>query len=257
MQWKNLRSDQIDATPRGTVVVVPTAAIEQHSLHLPLSTDTTIVTEVCRRLDAACDDRLLVTPTLWLGCSRHHRDFPGTLTTALDHFGDALFDTVDSILHAGFTRVLILNGHGGNAAMLSVTAEKLKYAWPDRVVAAASYWDVAGHRMAEVRESGPGGMGHAGEMETSVMLAIDPEHVDMSRAAADGLQTASPLGHIDMLGLGSGPGSVGRVRTFKEMTKHGGFGDPTGATAEKGERFLAVITECLKSAVEDLAADRL
>ncbi|BAM03024.1 creatininase family protein [Phycisphaera mikurensis] len=257
MQWQHLRSDQIDATDRETVVVVPTAAIEQHSLHLPVSTDTTIVTEVCRRLDAACGDGLLVTPTLWLGCSRHHRNYPGTLTTALDHFGHALFDTVDSVLHAGFRNVLILNGHGGNGAMLSVTAEKLKYAWPDRRVAAASYWDVAGHRMAEVRESGPGGMGHAGEMETAVMLAIDPDRVDMSRAAADGIQTASPLGHIDMLGLGSGPGSVTRVRTFEEMTDHGGFGDPTTATAEKGERFLAVIVESLEAAVEDLAAGRL
>ena len=257
MQWKDLRHDQIDGCDRDTPVIVPTAAIEQHSLHLPVSTDTTIITEVCRRLDSACDGKLLVTPTLWLGCSRHHRNFPGTLTTAMSHFGDALFDTVDSILHAGFTRVLILNGHGGNAAMLAVTLDNLKYAYPDRVVAGASYWDVAGHRMAEVRTTGPGGMGHAGEMETAIMLAIDPEHVAMDRAQPDGIQTDSPLTHIDMLGLGSGPGSVGRVRTFDEMSRHGGFGDPTPATAELGERFLEVIVEALTNVVRDLQSGRL
>ena len=257
MQWMNLRRDQIDAMDRDTPVIVPTAAIEQHSLHLPVSTDTTIITGACRRLDEVCDGELLVTPTLWLGCSRHHRNYPGTLTTHLDHFGASLFDTVDSILHVGFRKVLVLNGHGGNGAELSVTLEKLKYAYPDRVVAGASYWDIAGHRMAEVRESPGGGMVHAGEMETAVRLALDPEHVDMSRAAADGIQTGSPFTHIDMLGKGSGPGSVGRVRTFEEMSRHGGFGDPTKATADQGERFLAVIVESLAEVITDLRADRL
>ncbi|MEM9884220.1 MAG: creatininase family protein [Planctomycetota bacterium] len=253
----HLRQDEIDRCDRDTPVIVPTAAVEQHSLHLPVSTDTVIITEVCRRLDAACDDGLLVTPTLWLGCSRHHRNFPGTLTTDLQHFGDALFDTVDSVMHAGFRKAMILNGHGGNAAMLGVTLERLQYAYPDRVVVAASYWDVAGPRMAEVRRSGPGGMGHAGEMETAVMLAIDPSLVAMDRARPDGRQTGSALTHIDMLGLGSGPGRVGRVRPFEQMSEHGGFGDPTQATPELGERFLDAITGALVAAVNDLRGGRL
>lgn len=254
MKWMDQRRDQIEATDRNTPVVIPTAAIEQHSLHLPVSTDTRIVTAVAERLDAACDHTLLITPTVWLGCSRHHREYPGTLTTSLDHFGEAVFDVADSVLHAGFRKVFLLNGHGGNGSALGVTLEKLQYAHPETVVIGCSYWDAAGHAMAEVRESGPGGMGHAGEMETSIMLAIDPDHVDMARAATDGIQTGSRFTHIDMLGLGSGPGSVGRVRTFEQMSNHGGFGDPTSATAEKGERFLAGITASLKSVIDDLRA---
>lgn len=257
MKWMDLRRDQIDATDRDTVVLVPTAAIEQHSLHLPVSTDTTIVTAVCERTDAACGGGLLVTPTLWLGCSRHHRNYPGTLTTHLDHFGASLFDLVDSVLHVGFRKVLVVNGHGGNGAMLSVTLEKLKYAYPDRVVVGCSYWDAAGPAMAKVRRSGPGGMGHAGEMETSVMLALGAPNVDMAAAAIDGRQTGSRFTHIDMLGLGSGPGGVTRVRTFEEMSRHGGFGDPTGATAEQGEAFLSAIVGAMAEVVADLKDGRL
>lgn len=257
MQWMHLRWEQIDAMDRDTPVLVPTAAIEQHSRHLPVSTDTTLITAICRRLDEACGGGLLVLPTLWLGCSRHHRNYPGTLTTALDHFSASLFDVVDSVLHAGFRKVLILNGHGGNGAVLSVTLEKLMYAYPDRTVAGASYWDIAGPAMANVRRSGPGGLGHACEMETSIMLAVDAEHVDMSRAAADGTQTGSRFTQIDMLGLGCGPGSIGRPRTFEAMSRHGGFGDPTTATAERGEQFLTAIIGALREAVDDLRTGRL
>jgi creatinine amidohydrolase len=257
MQWMNLRRDQIDGLDRDTPVIVPTAAIEQHSLHLPVSTDTTIVTGICKAVDAESEADLLVTPTLWLGCSRHHRNYPGTLTTELDHFSASLFDLVDSVLHAGFRKVLILNGHGGNAAVLSVTLEKLQYAYPDRVLLAASYWDIAGPAMAEVRRSPAGGMGHAGEMETAVMLALAPELVDMAHAAMDGIQTESRFTHIDMLGLGSGPGQVGRARPFEAMSKHGGFGDPTGATAEHGRAFLRVITASILELLGDLRAGRV
>ncbi|MEM1097166.1 MAG: creatininase family protein [Planctomycetota bacterium] len=257
MQWMNLRRDQIENLDRDTPVIVPTAAIEQHSLHLPVSTDTTIVTGICEAVDAASEADLLITPTLWLGCSRHHRDYPGTLTTQLDHFSASLYDVVDSVLHAGFRKVLILNGHGGNGSILSVTLEKLQHAYPDRVLLAASYWDIAGPAMAEVRRSGAGGMGHAGEMETAVMLALDPAHVDMSRAAADGIQTDSRFTHVDMLGLGSGPGRVGRVRPFEAMSRHGGFGDPTGVTAEHGQAFLDVIVTQILELLDDLRADRV
>ncbi|MEM6852788.1 MAG: creatininase family protein [Planctomycetota bacterium] len=257
MQWMNLRHDQIESLDRDTPVIVPTAAIEQHSLHLPVSTDTTIVDGICRAVEAASPDPVLVTPPLWLGCSRHHRQFAGTLSTELDHFSVALFDLVESILHAGFRKVLMLNGHGGNGPILSVTLEKLQHAYPDRVLLAGSYWDIAGPAMAKVRQSPAGGMGHAGEMETAMMLALDPEHVDMSRAAKDGIQTASRFTQIDMLGLGSGPGRVGRVRPFEAMSHHGGFGDPTGVTAEHGRRFLDVIVAEILGLLDDLRADRV
>ncbi|MEM6332279.1 MAG: creatininase family protein [Planctomycetota bacterium] len=257
MQWMNLRRDQIEALDRDTPVIVPTAAIEQHSLHLPVSTDTTIVTGICSAVDTASEADVLVTPTLWLGCSRHHRDYPGTLTTELDHFSASLFDVVDSVLHAGFRKVLILNGHGGNGAILSVTLEKLQHTHPDRVLLSASYWDIAGPAMAKVRRSSAGGMGHAGEMETAVMLALAPELVNMTRAAKDGLQSQSRFTHVDMLGLGSGPGRVGRVRPFEAMSKHGGFGDPTDATAEQGRAFLDAIVSEILVLLDDLRSDRV
>lgn len=132
MQWMHLRQNEFEALDRGATVIVPTAAIEQHSLHLPVSADTTIVTGICQRVDDQSDADVLVTPTLWLRCSRHHRDYPGTLTTGLDRFFASLFDVVGSVLHAGFRKVLIHDGHGGNGDIISVTLEKLRHAYPDR-----------------------------------------------------------------------------------------------------------------------------
>jgi len=253
MRWQDLKSRELDAMSRDTVVIVPTAAIEQHSLHLPVSTDTTIADGLSARLDEACDDRLLVLPTFWLGASKHHMPFTGTITAELDTWSAAVFDIVNSILQHGFTKVIVLNCHGGNNAILNVTLEKVKYAHPDASVLGCTYWHAASEGMAEVRETGYGGMGHACEMETSVMLVLRPDLVDMSSATEDVNLRPSKFTQMDML---SGP-KVTMHHTYNNLTKTGAFGDPTSATTEKGERFIKAAITALTELVADLEADRV
>lgn len=253
MRWQDLKSRELDAMSRDTVVIVPVAAIEQHSLHLPVSTDTTIAEGLSSRLDAACDGRLLVLPTFWLGASKHHMPFTGTITAELDTWSAAVFDIVSSILQHGFKKVIVLNCHGGNGAIMTVALEKVKYAHPDATVVGCTYWNAASEAMAEVRESDFGGMGHACEMETSVMLVLRPDLVDMSSATQDINVRPSKFTRLDML---SGA-KVTLHHTYNDMTKTGAYGDPTLATAEKGERFIAAAIEALCELVTDLEEERV
>ena len=106
---------EIDAVPRSTVVLAPFGATEQHSLHLPVQTDTLIATELASRVDAACAGRLLVLPTQWLGFSPHHMDFAGTVTASSSTYIQLVVETLDSMAQAGFRKFLVLNAHGGSS----------------------------------------------------------------------------------------------------------------------------------------------
>ena len=252
MRWQELKSPELDAMSRDTVVIVPTAAIEQHSIHLPVSTDTTIADGLSTRLDEACDNRLLVLPTFWLGCSKHHMPFTGTISAELDTWSAAVFDIVNSIIQHGFHKVIVLNCHGGNGAILSTTLEKVKYAHPNTTVLGCTYWSPAGEAMAKVRESEFGGMGHAGEMETSLML-VRPDLVDMDKATPDVNLRPSRFTQMDML---SGP-KVTLHHTYNDLTQTGAFGDPTLGNAVKGQRFIDAIIPVLVELIGDLEADRV
>jgi creatinine amidohydrolase len=248
MFWQDLTWQQIDALPRSTVAVLPFGALEQHGRHLPLRTDALIGEEISRRVDAACGGRLLVLPVQWLGLSLHHMRFPGTLTASVDTYLSLATDTIASVVQAGFRKLLLLNSHGGNVAALDVALVKVRERFPDARVFACTYWNAAAEELRELRESKLGGMGHACELETSLLLASRPDLVDMTQLAPDGLQATSPFLGKDMLD----GGSVTVSRHFEEISEHGGVGDPRTASAEKGDRFFRVIVAKLKVLVEEI-----
>lgn len=248
MFWQDLKWQQIDALPRSTLVMVPFGAVEQHGKHLPLRTDALIGEEIANRLDAACGRRLLVLPVQWMGLSLHHMRFPGTLTASVDSYISLVFDTIASVAQAGFRKMLLLNSHGGNVAALDVVLVKARERFPDTRVFACTYWNAAVAELRELRESELGGMGHACELETSLVLASRPDLVDITQLAPDGLQTTSSFLGKDMLA----GGSVSVSRRFEEISQNGGVGDPRTASAEKGERFFSAIVTKLKILVEEI-----
>ncbi len=243
MTWK-----EVDALPRSTVVVAPFGATEQHSLHLPVQTDTLIGQELASRLDKVCSGRLLVLPAQWLGFSPHHMDFAGTVTASVSTYLGMVTETLDSMSQAGFRKFLVLNSHGGNAAILQVAMAAFHEKRPDACATLATYWNVASAELGRLRESSPGGMGHACELETSLLLAVRPDLVRAANMARDGSPTVSQFLWKDMLQ----PGSVTVWKSFSEFTEHGGSGDPTLASAEKGEEFFAAIVGRLRTVVEDI-----
>ena len=222
-----MTSPDVAALPRDTVVVMPLASTEQHSLHLPVFTDSMIIGEVTRRLEARVPEDVLLLPVLWLGYSQHHMRYPGTVSARSETHQDIMMDIVSSMVGHGFQKLLIVNSHGGNAANISVLLQRLMERYEEAdIYACTSYSGPASKEMAEIREAGPEGSGHAGETETSMMLALRPELVKTDRLDADGQQARLNL-----------PG-VANYRRMDQRTTHGGVGDPTSANAEKGERFF-------------------
>lgn len=243
MTWK-----EVNELDRSTLVIVPFGAMEQHSYHLPVKTDALIVQELARRLDSACGSKLLVLPTQWLGLSLHHVDFAGTLTASPQTYLAMAGDILDSIARAGFKKIFILNAHGGNSAILEVVLAAFQFRHPGVQAAFTSYWKIAGEEIGSLRESPVGGMGHACELETSLVMAAAPALVRRRLLERDGAWPRSKFMYQDMLAFG--PVSV--WENYARTSEHGGHGDPTTATAEKGESFFAAIVNRLADFVHEM-----
>src|SRR4051812_8745756 len=222
------------------VVLFPTGAFEQHGPHLPFTTDTDIVSAIASAIEKRMADRVLLLPTLWPGLSTHHMHFPGTLDVPQMAYIQLVTELGKSIVSMGAKRVFILNGHGGNDTPLRAALRELKTAVPKTKFVFASYWSLAAKTLREVRESEPGGMGHACEMETSIMLHLHPDRVKLDRAVRDGPPHTDPYRKADM----QFARPVFFVNEFHEVTESGVIGHPDLASAEKGKRFLdGIVTE--------------
>jgi creatinine amidohydrolase len=181
MTWQ-----EVNKLDQSTVVVIPFGAIEQHGLHLPLETDALIAQELARRLDEECGGDLLVAPTQWLGLSTHHMSFAGTITASVDTYLALASEILGSLAAAGFQKMLVLNAHGGNGSALDVVLTKCRLQFPGTRIVLVTYWNVAAQQLSELRETPIGGMGHACELETSLLLAIEPTLVRTDRLQPDG-----------------------------------------------------------------------
>src|ERR1041385_7388829 len=150
----------------------------------------------------------------------------------------------DSLITARFENFLILNAHAGNSASVEVVVQDLTVAHPDCRIFGASYWHLLQDRLdaiQQLRESQIGGMGHACEFETSVLMFTHPELIQNDRIEKDMPKIKSNFLKLDMFGSGS----VSYMPLFDMLTEHGGSGDPTKAKREKGERFVALVMERL------------
>ena len=238
-----MTSPEIDALPRDIVVLMPVASCEQHSLHLPVFTDSMIGEEVARRVHGLVPEEVLVLPVQWLGYSQHHIRYPGTLSAVSETHLLLMMDIVASVVGYGFKKVLIQNSHGGNGANISVLLQRLMERYGDDGVEFYSRWAWAGNEtLNSIRTLGNGGSGHAGETETSMVLAMRPELVRIDRLAADGERSGMRVE------------GVASYHRFDQRTQHGGVGDPRPATAEMGEQILQASAEEVAEHVQAIRA---
>lgn len=216
-----------------TLVMLPIAACEQHSWHLPTITDTVLVTAVAEGVESLHPRDVLLLPTQWLGASHHHLRFGATLSARVDVHVDILCEILEPLLQDGYQRLLILNGHGGNIDTMQMGLRRLQPAWPRRILAASSYWDLASRELAELAEGPRKIMGHACEFETSMMLALRPDLVHRDR-----IQNDLPVEDPALRGLFL-------AEDMHQRTDHGSVGYSELASAEKGRAFLkASINRC-------------
>ena len=252
MRLANLTWPEVKRLPlRDMAVIAPLGSFEQHGPHLPFTTDTDLAAAIAEAVEQALPERVLLLPCLWLGHSTHHMHFPGTLDVRQMHYIAVIEDLCRSILAMGATKVLLLNGHGGNDVPVRTALREVKTELAGRKgvhVLYAAYWMLAAASIREIRESEPGGLGHACEMETSLMLHLHPERVRMELAKRDGPRHPSPYRKADMQ-LAK---PVYSVNEFHEISESGVVGHPELATAEKGRRFFEAIVRDVRVFVEDL-----
>jgi creatinine amidohydrolase len=169
------------ASLAGRIFVVPLGSLEQHGHHLPVFTDSLIVSHLSTRVEALRSSQIVTLPVQWLGHSPHHRRF-GCVSLDFFPYVELIRGICRSLIHIGARKILLLNGHGGNDLPCRAAQRELKSEFEnmrDLYIVYAAYWNLAADQFNQIRSSPPGGMGHACEMETSVLLAKNPDLVDM------------------------------------------------------------------------------
>ena len=247
MTWPQIKA----AAAQKRVVVIPVATIEDHGLHLPVDTDVRLCYAACERAVAQAADRALLIPPINHGYSPHHMDFPGPITIAAETFIRYGLDVCKSLVAHGFRKLLIVNGHGSNTPFVDIIA-RLTVVETGALAAAVNYWAAPGVReVAEsLRESEKiGGMDHACEFETSIYLALRPDLVDMSKAVHELSYEPTKNYWTDLV---AGDGPLMMMEHWSALSQSGVMGDPTKATAEKGEKLLAAAAKGLVELIDEL-----
>jgi creatinine amidohydrolase len=239
MRFAEMTAPQIrDLSREETLILAPIAACEQHSRHLPVFTDSILVGAVAEGVERSLPDRVLLLPVLWLGASDHHLPFGGTLTATLPTYELILVELLTPLLRDGFRRAMLLNGHGGNIDPLHVALRRLDTAFPKAVLTGAAYWEIAEPEIAALCTGPRKTMGHACEIETSMILALRPELARTDLIKDDPDETPSELKGLFW------------ARDFGRRTDHGAVGHPEYADAERGRKMLDAIVHKVTAVVE-------
>ena len=238
-EWARLRADELCKYAQDdTVVILPVAALEQHGPHLPVMVDSRLAEEVSKRtasLGRAKGIPIITLPVVWHGLSEHHMPFGGTVTLTSNTFFLIVRDLIKSISRHGFSKFLILNGHGGNITAAEVCAQDISMELSLPIVA-ATYWLEAADRFAKILETQTNVM-HACEAETSMMMALEPNLV------VDSLLNEAK-GPMKLDFLNAGKGSY-RWRSLTHVTSNGVIGDPSHSSSAKGEQLLREASQAI------------
>ncbi|MBF9235199.1 creatininase family protein [Microvirga alba] len=249
MRWEKLTTLEIGALDRSIPVILNIGAIEQHGPHLPLDTDAQIGAHFLRELDARHHDKVLILPPVVVCASAHHMDFAGTLTVQHTTLLAYVTDILDSVAAHGFRNILLFNSHGGNQAIGQVILESFGSRHPECQVAMLTWWRIATDALLTVQESPFGGVGHACEFETSLMLLIDETSVRRDLIPGRSHVMTHEWANSDL--LRGGKGSL--FRTMAEISGGSGVvGDPSLASAEKGRIITGIVVDSLAEIVDSL-----
>jgi creatinine amidohydrolase len=251
MRFEELSSRDVDGLDRDrTVLILPLGSVEQHGHHMPLGTDTMLAHAVALAAAERLEGRVVVLPPPWYGFSAHHMRFAGSVSLRPETLMGLAEDVVASLVQHRFKRILIVNGHGGNAGVVDVLAAVLgKKHYGRARIAGLTYFQLARAAIAELRQSEPGGMGHACEFETAMLLHLRSDLVAMKKAKVTYPDPGSSYLSTDLLG-----GSP--IRTyldFADLSASGTLGDPALASPEKGARFFAAVVTELTGFIEDFS----
>jgi creatinine amidohydrolase len=242
----------IQAIPdkENVVIIQPVGAIEQHGPHLPLIVDAAIGVAVLGKALEKLDDSIpaYALPNLYYGKSNEHWHFPGTITLSAETLIATLMEVAESVYRAGFRKLVLMNSHGGQPQVMDIVARDLHIKYSDFLVFPLFTWRVP-HITGELLTPKEKQLGiHAGDAETSIMLAILPEQVKMDAAVAEypPEQAEGSLLSIE--------GKLSFGWATRDLSKSGVVGDPTVATKEKGDRILESVSDGWVRVIKDVYA---
>jgi creatinine amidohydrolase len=243
--WPEIR----EAVAEKRVAVLPVGTIEQHGPHLPLVTDVLTASEMSRRAVQQIPGEAVLLPSVFYAFNEHHMDFPGTIAVRGETFINYVTDIGRSLAHHGFRKILLVNGHGSNVPFLDIAARNITNQ-SAAICAMAPWWNLVPRQLLkELRESeSPGGMAHGCELETSVLLYLRGDLVQMDKAERDIPVQRSEFFYWDL----QSPSPVFFQEFFSRYSRTGTLGDPTKASVRKGELFVAAAVETLVRVIREL-----
>ncbi len=236
-----------------TVAVLPVAATEQHGPHLPLSVDTTLVDGVIAAAlpHLPADLPVLFLPTQAVGLSPEHSRFPGTLTLSPQTLIALWTELGECVARAGVKKLVLFNAHGGQVSVMDIVARELRSRC-DLIVYSTSWYTlplgdaVDGLFSAEEHRFGI----HAGDIETSMMLALRPQFVDMAQARAFKSTSQERAAAYSILGNGKSAKLGWQMQDYNPM---GAAGNAAAATADKGRAVVEAAAQQLALLLQEIS----
>ena len=233
-------------TPSGDnldkVILLPVGHTEQHGFHLPLNTDTLIINTICQEMVDKEPEYCTLLPVLPYGVSTHRSAFAATMNCGGRAFEDFWLAALDNLVTRGFHRFYLLSGHGGNCSFLTNVVKYAgeRYPW---IFCATSWLYLSGpdglSALQNIRESKLGGMGHAGELETSLILHLKPQLVHMDRVVDEINFITTPSYYMDWVE----GGCLIANPPWQDDSATGSYGAGSLGTAMKGEAWLNAAVE--------------
>lgn len=224
---------------KNTIAILVFGACENHGDHMPFGSDVIVPMELAKRVARKSTNKnILILPALAYGVSLHHIDFQMTISLDPKTMISVIENLLASLVKNNVNKILIINGHDGNIAPIEAAARAIKNQYPQTVIACLEAWWVLIGEITRDLFDIWNGLGHGGEAETSAMLAIRPDLVDMVHA---------PKRIIPKL-----PHNIRIYWKFHELTKTGATGAPRKATIKKGQKALTVLEDILVSFVNDM-----
>ncbi|WP_145566530.1 creatininase family protein [Yersinia aleksiciae] len=227
---------------REVTAIVGFGSCENHADHLPLGPDYFVPEEIARRVAVKLDD-VIVVPCTPFGTSIHYNAYPMSISLRFETNILLAEDIFSSLIHHGIKRIVVINGHDGNIPVIEIAARNIKEINKDiTIIYIPAWWDMVGKKLGgDFFDSwNNSGLGHGGEGETSVVMAIRPELV-----AIDQAKSQVPKDVFDDYG-------VSYIWDISEISKTGATGDPRQATVEKGNKIVDCLVDIIVEIIRKL-----